>query len=157
MSEDPFTVRLKFEPAGRAVGEVGKFYQQEKANRCVVCGSTDSYQRKNIIPREYRKFFPCKNRDNCNLLKNQSLNSFHSAIMKDHTSHDILLLCPPCHKRSNIADLQMRNRLAYLADAPFTAKEGGARLIEQPNLRYLFVFHFINVSHYTEEVPFEDA
>lgn len=62
VSEDPYTVRLKFEPAGRAVGEVGKFYQQEKANRCVVCGSTESYQRKNIIPREYRKFFPSKAR-----------------------------------------------------------------------------------------------
>lgn len=66
VTEEPFTVRLKFEPAGRAVGEVGKFYQQEKANRCVVCGSTESYQRKNIVPREYRKFFPRKNQNTNN-------------------------------------------------------------------------------------------
>ena len=60
MTESPLTVRLKFEPAGRAVGEVGKFYQQAKLNRCVVCGRDDSYQRKNIVPREYRKYFPGK-------------------------------------------------------------------------------------------------
>lgn len=58
--------------------------------------------------------------------------------MKDHSSHDILLLCPTCHQRSNITDLQMRQRLAFLADAPFTAKEGGAPTVEQPNLKYIF-------------------
>lgn len=72
----------------------------------------------------------------------------YSAIMKDHTSHDILLLCPPCHQRSNISDTQMRYRLANMADAPFTAKEGGARLVEQPNLRYcLFFYHHQRTSN----------
>lgn len=56
--ESPFTVRLKFEPAGRAVGEVGQYYREIKENRCVVCGASDSYLRKNIVPREYRKYFP---------------------------------------------------------------------------------------------------
>lgn len=46
--------------------------------------------------------------------------------MKDHTSHDVLLLCPVCHQRSNVADLAMRHRLATLADAPFTGSNGGA-------------------------------
>lgn len=59
--DDPLTVRLRFEPAGRAVGEVGRYYQLEKENRCAVCGSAESYQRKNIVPREYRKYFPGKN------------------------------------------------------------------------------------------------
>lgn len=60
IAEEPFTVRLKFEPAGRAVGEVGKYYQQVKVNCCVVCGKQESYIRKNVVPREYRKLFPCK-------------------------------------------------------------------------------------------------
>lgn len=60
ISDDPFTVRLKFEPAGRAVGETGKFYQTPKANQCVVCGDDKNYIRKNVVPREYRKYFPCK-------------------------------------------------------------------------------------------------
>lgn len=60
VKEDPFTVRLKFEPAGRAVGQTGKYYQTAKENQCVVCGETDKYIRKNVVPREYRKNFPCK-------------------------------------------------------------------------------------------------
>lgn len=141
VSEEPFTVRLKFEPAGRAVGDVGKFYQQEKANQCVACGRTDSYQRKNIIPREYRRFFPRTRKTNdFNDFKrsNNCVFFFNTiAIMKDHTSHDILLLCPTCHQRSNISDLSMRHKLAKLADAPFNAQEGGARLIEQPDLKFV--------------------
>jgi exonuclease 3'-5' domain-containing protein 2 len=58
VSEDPLTVRLRFEPAGRAVGDVGKYYQLTKENRCVVCGADRSYIKKNVVPREYRKYFP---------------------------------------------------------------------------------------------------
>lgn len=60
VAEDPLTVRLKFEPAGRAVGQTGKYYQTPKDNKCVVCGETEKYTRKNVVPREYRKHFPCK-------------------------------------------------------------------------------------------------
>lgn len=58
VSEDPLTVRLRFEPAGRSVGDVGRYYQLTKENKCVVCGANDSYIRKNVVPREYRKLFP---------------------------------------------------------------------------------------------------
>jgi len=68
ISEEPFTVRLNFEPAGRAVGDVGRYYQTIKENQCVVCGDRDAYIRKNVVPREYRKHFPM--------------------VMKSHTSHD---------------------------------------------------------------------
>lgn len=57
--------------------------------------------------------------------------------MKDHTSHDVLLLCPKCHQQSNSSDLHFRHTLATLCDAPFTFKEAGAPLIEQPNLKYV--------------------
>lgn len=60
INENPFTIRLKFDPVGRAVGEVGKFYQVAHENICVVCGKDNSYIRKNIIPVEYRKLFPRK-------------------------------------------------------------------------------------------------
>ncbi|XP_048505006.1 exonuclease 3'-5' domain-containing protein 2 isoform X2 [Athalia rosae] len=100
VKEDPYTVRLKFEPSGRAQGEVGRYYTQIKVNRCVVCGSTEKFIRKNVIPREYRKYFP--------------------VVMKEHQSHDVLLLCPPCHQNSNMQDLQMRKRLAEMCDAPLS-------------------------------------
>ena len=50
-----------------------KYYTTEKNNECVVCGSTKSLIRKNVVPREYRKHFP--------------------TVMKCHVSHDIVLLC----------------------------------------------------------------
>lgn len=55
-----YTIRLKFEPKGRAVGDVGKYYQMAKENKCVVCGAKDSYIRKNVVPRDYRRHFPCE-------------------------------------------------------------------------------------------------
>ncbi|CAL7938298.1 unnamed protein product [Xylocopa violacea] len=98
IEEEPFTVRLKFEPSGRALGEVGQYYAQVKVNQCVVCGSSDKFIRKNVVPREYRKYFPL--------------------VMKAHQSHDILLLCPSCHEISNCHDLQLRRKLADMCDAP---------------------------------------
>lgn len=59
--------------------------------------------------------------------------------MKDHTSHDVLLLCPRCHQHSNGSDLHLRHKLATLCDAPFTYEKAGARLIELPNLKYLLI------------------
>ncbi|XP_060647380.1 exonuclease 3'-5' domain-containing protein 2 [Drosophila nasuta] len=115
ISEQPFTVRLNFEPAGRAVGDVGRYYQTPKENQCVVCGRRDAYIRKNVVPREYRKHFP--------------------VVMKSHTSHDILLLCPSCHQLSNISDNKIRNRLAVSCDAPFKHKDGMVKYHEDRQLR----------------------
>ncbi|KAI8430349.1 hypothetical protein MSG28_000646 [Choristoneura fumiferana] len=101
--EAPLTVRLRFEPAGRSVGDVGRFYQIAKENKCVVCGNTDSYIRKNVVPREYRKYFP--------------------EVMKDHSSHDVVLLCARCHQRANALDLRPRLALAALCGAPLAARD----------------------------------
>ncbi|EDS34334.1 3'-5' exonuclease [Culex quinquefasciatus] len=104
VSDQPtYTIRLRFEPKGRAVGEVGKYYQTPKENKCVVCGEKDSYIRKNVVPRDYRRHFPL--------------------VMKEHISHDVLLLCAPCHRRSTMNDENMRLKLASLCTAPFTAND----------------------------------
>ncbi|XP_017874797.1 PREDICTED: exonuclease 3'-5' domain-containing protein 2 [Drosophila arizonae] len=115
VSEQPFTVRLNFEPAGRAVGDVGRYYQTPKENQCVVCGRRDAYIRKNVVPREYRKHFP--------------------VVMKSHTSHDILLLCPSCHQLSNISDNKIRNKLAMTCEAPFGHGEGVSKYHDDQQLR----------------------
>ena len=47
-------VRLKFEPAKRPTSDQD-YYLQDKDNACVVCGATDHYIRKLIVPQEYRK------------------------------------------------------------------------------------------------------
>ncbi|XP_064602351.1 exonuclease 3'-5' domain-containing protein 2-like isoform X2 [Liolophura sinensis] len=52
--DDPLTVRLYFEPSGRP--DSGRnYYLQDKENICVVCGHSNTYIRKIIVPHEYRK------------------------------------------------------------------------------------------------------
>lgn len=80
-----------------------------KENLCVVCGKTDTYIRKNIIPHEYRKHFPIE--------------------MKDHNSHDVLLLCTSCHAISNYYDNHLKQQLAKEFQAPIGSEEG-LRLLE---------------------------
>ncbi|XP_052890506.1 exonuclease 3'-5' domain-containing protein 2 [Anopheles moucheti] len=109
MSENPYTVRLRFEPAGRAADEAGKYYLQAKENICVVCGAKSSFNRKNIVPRDYRKHFP--------------------VVMKEHVSHDVLLLCADCHQRSSLYDERLRQELAELCNAPLAGQKNGSKEI----------------------------
>ncbi|XP_061843612.2 exonuclease 3'-5' domain-containing protein 2 [Nerophis lumbriciformis] len=112
-SEDPFVVRLLFEPSGRPDSQQD-YYLTAKENLCVVCGKADSYIRKNIVPHEYRRHFPSK--------------------MKDHNSHDILLLCTSCHAASNVHDGFFKEQLADEFAAP-QGCEGGVRLMEDADRR----------------------
>ncbi|KAL7027429.1 hypothetical protein ACKWTF_005438 [Chironomus riparius] len=80
------------------VGEVGEYYQTSRENKCVVCGRKDELIRKNVVPHEYRKYFPI--------------------VMKEKTSHDILLLCFHCHQISNMSDIKIRKMLEAKCDAP---------------------------------------
>ena len=80
-TEPTLVVRLNFEPAGRPVGQAGDYYLTPKSNFCVVCGQDQTCLRKYIVPHEYRKLFP--------------------DVMRDHQSHDVLLMCLNCHQRSN--------------------------------------------------------
>ncbi|KAM8834231.1 exonuclease 3'-5' domain-containing protein 2 isoform 1-T1 [Synchiropus picturatus] len=112
-SEDPFVVRLLFEPSGRPESEQC-YYLTAKDNLCVVCGKADSHIRKNIVPHEYRRHFPTE--------------------MKDHNSHDILLLCTSCHAASNVHDSFLKQRLAQQFSAPQGCEEG-LRLLEDSDRR----------------------
>ncbi|XP_059151349.1 exonuclease 3'-5' domain-containing protein 2-like isoform X2 [Physella acuta] len=94
---DPLTVRLHFEPANRPQSSEN-YYLQEKENVCAVCGTNKDYVRKFVVPFEYRKYFP--------------------SGLKDHCSHDVLLLCTPCHRVSCNYDSDLRNQLAQECDAP---------------------------------------
>ncbi|XP_038051999.1 exonuclease 3'-5' domain-containing protein 2-like [Patiria miniata] len=108
--QEPFTVRLNFEPSGMPGLDRG-YYLQDKANRCVVCGREDSYIRKNIVPHEYRRHFPER--------------------LKKHTSHDVLLLCLPCHQLSSSYDRIIRQELVEEYKAPIT-NSTNARYREDP-------------------------
>ncbi|GFU03400.1 exonuclease 3'-5' domain-containing protein 2 [Nephila pilipes] len=100
--DEPYTVRLKFEPSRRPRFD-DVFYTKELSNQCVVCGTTENFHRKQVIPSEYRKYFP--------------------NLMKKNLSHDVVLLCDDCHKKSNILDQEMRHKLAELCDAPLDSQK----------------------------------
>lgn len=110
---DPYTVQLKFEPSGRP-GSEDSYYLNFKDNICVVCGSDHSYMRKNIVPHDYRRYFPL--------------------VMKDHHSHDVLLMCSDCHRLSTFYDDKLRRELAIKYNAPL-GNATVARLIEDPELK----------------------
>lgn len=108
--EEPMSVRLLFEPAG-IPGPDREYYLQNKENKCTVCGTEDSYIRKNVVPHEYRRHFP--------------------EYLKKHSSHDVILLCLRCHQLSSAYDNIVRFDLAEKYDAPITNKSN-AKLIEDP-------------------------
>ncbi|XP_036592815.1 exonuclease 3'-5' domain-containing protein 2 isoform X2 [Trichosurus vulpecula] len=110
VSEDPFVVKLQFEPSGRPESPKD-YYLMVKENLCVVCGKRESYIRKNVVPHEYRRHFPIQ--------------------MKDHNSHDVLLLCTSCHAISNFYDNNFKQQLARECGAPIGSEEG-LRLLEDP-------------------------
>ncbi|GAB6025035.1 Exonuclease 3'-5' domain-containing protein 2 [Chamberlinius hualienensis] len=97
VSENPLVVRLRFEPGGRPTSQ-DDYYLQSKENVCVVCGRSDMMIRKNVIPQEYRRHFPTE--------------------MKDHKSHDVVLLCFSCHQISNLQDMVFKQHLAAEFNAP---------------------------------------
>lgn len=94
---DPYTVQLNVEPAGRPCPE-DNYYLNCKVNKCVVCGSDDSYMKKSVVPHEYRRHFP--------------------AVMKNRHSHDIVLTCQSCHHLAGFHDNQLREELASKYNAP---------------------------------------
>jgi len=114
VSQDPYTVRLRFEPSGRPEGRAGEYYLSVKPNICVVCGKDDSFLRKNVVPHEYRRYFP--------------------AVMKDHQSHDVLLMCVRCHQRSNMYDADLRKKLSEECSAPI-GTETDVKLRENTDLK----------------------
>lgn len=78
VSEDPPTLRLRFLPNGE--GHVGdNYYLTEKHNRCVVCGTEEFLSRHHVMPRVFRRYMPEE--------------------IKEHSHHDVLLLCLDCHMR----------------------------------------------------------
>lgn len=66
------------------------------------------------MPHEYRRHFPTE--------------------MKDHNSHDILLLCTSCHAASNVHDSFLKQQLADEFAAPQGCEEG-VRLLEDSDRR----------------------
>lgn len=110
MNSEPYTVQLNFDPSGRPFVD-RDYYMTVKENKCVVCGKEDDYVKKMVVPRDYRRHFP--------------------ASLKDHLSHDVLLLCVTCHRTSELHDLRLKREIAEEYSEPL----GNSRSVEDPKLR----------------------
>jgi len=110
VDEEKLTVRLNFEPSGRPRGPAADYYLSTKNNCCVVCSKDDSYCRKYIVPHEYRRHFP--------------------KIMRNHQSHDILLMCIPCHQLGGFYDFSLRQKLGEMCNAPISDKDDTKLLLD---------------------------
>ncbi|KAG1708483.1 Exonuclease 3'-5' domain-containing protein 2 [Nymphon striatum] len=113
VQDDPMIVKLNFEPKGRPILD-GVYYTQEQKNICAVCGSSKSLLKRYIVPHEYRKFFP--------------------EILKNSSSHDILLVCVTCIIRGNSNDHTLRKILAKNCNAPIGTEEE-VKVMENPELK----------------------
>jgi hypothetical protein len=60
IQQDPYLVRLNFQPAGKSIGHVQDTFLNPEINRCFVCGKCERIIRKYVVPKEYRKYFPGK-------------------------------------------------------------------------------------------------
>lgn len=77
IEENPYTIKLLFRPNGSGYHQ-DPFYLADKQNICVVCGSSEMLTKHHTIPRCFRKYFPFS--------------------IKGYSSHDLVLLCAPCHE-----------------------------------------------------------
>lgn len=96
VSELPLIVKLKFEPSEKATSD--KVYRDiliDEHKICFVCGKEDSFIFKNIIPFEYRKYFP----------------QFLSSQVTD-----VVILCDQCLKISHLKDNELSTNLAKECD-----------------------------------------
>jgi hypothetical protein len=96
-SREPPVLRFRFAPGGR--GHAGDdYYLSGKHNRCVVCGAVEGLNRHHVVPSVYRRHLP--------------------AEVKDHSHHDVLLLCLACHEKYEDAANQLKADLGEASGVP---------------------------------------
>lgn len=103
ISEEPYTVRLNFEPSGRnQQGDEAwvddQYYCTNRENKCVVCGHNENFLRFHVVPTLYRSHFPDS--------------------LKSHRSHDVLLMCFDCHNKASRHQDNLKNSIAKQYGCP---------------------------------------
>ncbi len=103
VSQAPPVLRFKFAPAGP--GHAGDdYYLTGKVNRCVVCGAVEGLNRHHVIPSVYRRHLP--------------------GAVKDHSHHDVLLLCLTCHEKYEAAADELKAELGQEVGVPLHGLRG---------------------------------
>ena len=94
-SDDPFTIRLLFQPKGS--GDIDELKAHKRNNECCVCGSSDALTMHHILPSEYRQHAPIP--------------------IKARASILVVPLCPTCHATYEKHARELRKEL-HKADKP---------------------------------------
>jgi hypothetical protein len=103
VSQSPPVLRFRFAPGGP--GHAGDdYYLAGKINRCVVCGAVEGLNRHHVVPSVYRRHLP--------------------AEVKDHSHHDVLLLCLACHEKYENAANQLKAELGQEVGVPLHGLRG---------------------------------
>lgn len=112
-ASSPMAIRLLFEEAGRGHAD-DEYYMAPKQNVCAACGADGEHARHAVVPHAYRTHFP--------------------AQMKSHLSHDVLLLCRPCHVRAEAANAERARALAARLAVPLEHQSEEPKFILDPAL-----------------------
>jgi hypothetical protein len=103
VSAEPPVLRFEFRPGGP--GHAGdNYYLTGKGNHCVVCGATEGLNRHHVVPSVYRRHLP--------------------AEVKDHSHHDVLLLCLGCHENYEAAADELKAELGAEHGVPLHGLRG---------------------------------
>jgi hypothetical protein len=103
VSRDPPVLRFTFTPGGP--GHSGDdYYLAGHVNRCVVCGAEEGLNRHHVVPSVYRRHLP--------------------AEVKDHSHHDVLLLCLSCHEKYEAAADRLKAELGREVGVPLHGLRG---------------------------------
>ncbi|VVC27069.1 Ribonuclease H-like domain,3'-5' exonuclease domain [Cinara cedri] len=89
VNDNPRTIRLNFPADFKNRND--NFSVLPRADICTVCGRTEYFRKKSIIPKEFVRYMPTS--------------------AKSHITHDTLLLCYWCHIKSNTFDFAIRKQL----------------------------------------------
>ncbi|KAL9873122.1 exonuclease 3'-5' domain-containing protein 2-like isoform 1-T1 [Glossina fuscipes fuscipes] len=93
---EDFTVRVKHFPPIQTIG----YYQGLNVTQCHICGETDAFVHKPVVPHEYSKHFPVK--------------------LQLYIARDVIFLCLKCVRLGDISDLKMYNKLRKMCGAPYS-------------------------------------
>ncbi len=103
VSQTPPLLRFRFAPGGH--GHAGdEYYLSSKVNRCVVCGAEEGLNRHHVVPRVYRRHLPVE--------------------VKDHSHHDVLLLCLACHEKYEDAANKLKAEFGEMFGVPLHGLRG---------------------------------
>ncbi|CAK90381.1 unnamed protein product (macronuclear) [Paramecium tetraurelia] len=102
---DEKSIKLSFDPVCEFDEKEMKFYNEERANRCVVCGASSNILKYQIIPYMYKHNLP---------------NHY-----KSHRAHDVVIICARCHEKASALQDKKRAEVCLVVWSSFVILWGG--------------------------------